>query len=56
VHFRAFEHIVIDLLLIHVDAIHVFQNYSLMENDTGSHQIMPRLDGVMHSESVTGNI
>jgi hypothetical protein len=32
-------------LLLGVDVI--FQNFSLMENDTGSHKIVPRLDGVM---------
>jgi hypothetical protein len=45
-HFQAFEH---NELLLGVDVM--FQNYSLMENDIGSLQIMAR-----HSESLTGNI
>jgi hypothetical protein len=40
--------------LLFVDVL--FQDYSLMENDAGSHQIMPWLDGVRHSESSAGNI
>jgi hypothetical protein len=49
-YFRTFGHI--ELLL----GVNVrFQNYSLMQNDTRTHQIMPWLD-VTHSESLLGNI
>jgi hypothetical protein len=52
-HFRAFEHI--EPLL---GVVHCWCHISklLMENDTGSHQIVLWLEGVRHSESLTGNI